>query len=155
MPTAEPIAAPAPAPRRTSRVHDAIALPLPATPILRPLDALPVPSAPSAIGSSRELKPMLTLRRPSSSREIAVPPAASEFPGPPTDPSTRPPGKTRPAKSTQKTRPQPSSARPARSAARLDTVRARRSRINLVWLILLMIALGSGAMAAAYYLPDL
>jgi serine/threonine protein kinase len=149
--TAEPLASPAPAPRRTSRVHDAIALPLPATPILRPLDALPVPPA---VGSPRELKPLAVLRRPTSSRELVVPPAASEFPGPPTDPTTRarPPGKSRPAKATQKTRPQPDPARPTPSVV---APRAPRRRGNAVWLILLMIALGAAATAAAYYLPDL
>jgi serine/threonine protein kinase len=145
-----------PTPPRSSRVHDVPAPPPrvaeasgspPPVPLVRSIDDLPV--LPD-IASSRELDVLPRLRRPSTRHEVAVPPAVSEFPGSPTEVAppalARPAGTSRPTKATQKTRPQP------RPAAPIAAPRARRS---LVWLILLMIALGSGAMAAAYYLPDL
>ncbi|HEX8110630.1 MAG TPA: hypothetical protein VF516_23020, partial [Kofleriaceae bacterium] len=109
------------------------------------------------IASSRELEVLPGFRRAPSRRELTVPPAASEFPAlfEPAAGTAKRAGKSRPAKSTQKTRPQPKPAETsAAPSADVDTAPAPRSR-NLVWLILLMVALGAGAMAAAYYLPDL
>jgi hypothetical protein len=134
----------APLPAHTSRVHAALAPP--AAPPPHRLDGLPV--LPD-IASSRELEAMPGLRRMPSSRELGVP-RAPTLPAP-AEPAARPAGKTRPARSTQKTHPQ---ARPARAAA-ARTGPAPRRRRHVVWLILLMFALGAGAMAAAYYLPDL
>jgi serine/threonine-protein kinase len=152
-------------PPRTSRVQAAVAPPatasreldgrraLPGTlPAPRALDGLP---ALPDIASSRELELIPGLRRVTASREIALP--AEPAPPAPTDPAedtARPAGKSRPAKATQKTRPQPKPDRATAPAAGADTARAPR-RHRMVWLILLMLALGAGAMAAAYYLPDL
>ncbi|HEX3479880.1 MAG TPA: serine/threonine-protein kinase [Kofleriaceae bacterium] len=167
-----PFAAVPPTPLRPSRVQAAVALP-PAVPPPGALDGFPTPRptlpAPRAldglpalpdIASSRELEVMPGLRRVTSSREIALPPepaAPPPRPAPePAEPTAKPPGKSRPAKATQKTRPQPRSDRAtANAAADAETARGPRSRRNLMWLILLMAALGAGAMAAAYYLPDL
>jgi hypothetical protein len=156
-PVLEPPAA-LPMPPRSSRVHDVPAPPPrvaaasgspPPVAVPRDLDGLP---ALPDIAASRELEVMPGLRRTSARHEVPVPPAVSEFPGPPTEPAptlAKPAGKPRPSRPTQKTRPEP------RPGARIHAPRAPRRRRSLVWLILLMIALGSGAMAAAYYLPDL
>jgi eukaryotic-like serine/threonine-protein kinase len=152
-----PFAAVTPTPPRASRVQAAVAPP-PAVPAPRALDGLP---ALPDIASSRELEVMPGLRRVPSSREIPLPAAPAAPPAPPAlaepaEPTAKRAGKPRPAKATQKTRPQLKADRAAADpAANADTARGPRSRRNLVWLILLMVALGAGAMAAAYYLPDL
>jgi hypothetical protein len=152
-----PFAAVTSTPPLPSRVQPAVAPP-PAVPAPRALDGLP---ALPDIASSRELEVMPGLRRVPPSHEIALPrePAATPAqptPAGPAEPTAKRAGKSRPAKATQKTRPQPRSDRAAADpAADADTARAPRSRRNLVWLILLMVVLGAGAMAAAYYLPDL
>lgn len=162
-----PFATVAPTPARASQVQDAVA-PRPGFAVPRALDSFPalpgtlpapraldgLPALPD-IASSRELEVMPGLRRMPPSREIALP-AEPAMPAPaePAETTARRAGKSRPAKSTQKTRPQPRPDRAtAAPAAEADTAWAPRS--DLVWLILLMIALGAGAMAAAYYLPDL
>ena len=108
--------------------------------------ALPPPVPPSGernlVASSRELN-------------ILAPPPAADT-APPDPPS--PPRGARP-KSTQKTRPTSAHAAAAASAASAtssgnETTPVPRRR-SLVWLILLMIALGAGAMTAAYFWPDL
>jgi serine/threonine-protein kinase len=153
--SAELAQGPSPTPPRVSRVHDAVAPP-PAASVPRDLGGLP---ALPDIASSRELEALPRLRRASSRHEALVPPAVSEFPGPPTDPApamAKAADKPRPTKATQKTRPQPRpAATRAAPRARVPTTRAPRSRRSVVWLILLMIVLGACAMAAAYYLPDL
>ncbi|HEX7941006.1 MAG TPA: hypothetical protein VF488_04345, partial [Gemmatimonadaceae bacterium] len=107
------------------------------------------------IASSRELEVLPGLRRVPSPRAIALPPGPA-MPAESGETTARRAGKSRPAKATQKTRPQPRPDRAtAAPAADADTTRAPRRRRNLVWLILLMVVLGAGAMAAAYYLPDL
>jgi hypothetical protein len=84
---------------------------------------------------------------------MRTPEARSAFDTPdPLPVVTRPP---RPrAKPTQKTRPQPRSGRDSAAAIDRDTGPVPRRR-RFVGLILLMIALGGGAMAAAYFWPDL
>jgi hypothetical protein len=185
-PPALPVAPPAP---RASRTHAAvvtasgspppIALPSPSRPSLpfaavtptppRPAHVQAAVAPPPAVPAPRALDGLPALPDIASSREIALPLEPAAPPAPPAPPAPAEPaeltakqaGKSRPAKATQKTRPQPrpdrAAADPAAAdpAANADTARGPRSRRNLVWLILLMVALGACAMAAAYYLPDL
>jgi serine/threonine-protein kinase len=151
-----PFAAVAPTPPRASQVQDTVTPPRAAS-APHALDGLP---ALPDIASSRELEIPPDLRRVMASREIALPPeldAPPTLPAPaePAEPTAKRAGKSRPAKATQKTRPQPRPDRAAPATADADTARSPRNPRNLVWLILLMLALGAGAMAAAYYLPDL
>jgi hypothetical protein len=154
------------APPRAARVQAAMAPPAAASRELDGLPALPgtvpapraldgLPALPD-IASSREMELLPGLRRVTSSREIALPvEPALPAPTEPAENTARRAGKPRPAKATQKTRPQTKPDRITAPAADVDTAPAPRTRRNLVWLILLMMALGAGAMAAAYYLPDL
>jgi hypothetical protein len=88
---------------------------------------------------------------PASFGEREVPPALRTFD--PVPASDRPPSRRKPRerpRSTEKTRP-PVAASSSPSPATRRTPRRR----GILWLILLMLALGAGAMAAAYFWPDL
>jgi hypothetical protein len=114
------------------------------------MQAEPMASAPFAVASSRDLEVIATAAG-----------GVIEDETPEVTDQVRPRPKLRPrawAKSTQRTRPEPG-PRAARVPSLPCSDRqarpiASRGR-NAVWLILLMLALGSGAMVAAYFWPDL
>jgi hypothetical protein len=97
----------------------------------------------------------LSSTTPSGARSLRMrtPEARSAFDTPEPLPVVPRPPRPR-AKPTQKTRPQPRSGRDSAAAIDRDTGPVPRRR-RFVGLILLMIALGGGAMAAAYFWPDL
>jgi hypothetical protein len=138
---------------------------------------MPMATGPPPVASSRELEVLAAPALPQPLREGGTlsgmpppPPVPSSrelvvLPAEPAAPAAVPPGpvpvppkqkvKSR-NKSTQKTRPEPRPAdavvcAPARDIG-TGPIRGRR---RLIWLILLMLALGGGAMAVAYYWPDL
>jgi hypothetical protein len=144
--------------------------PAPSPPVLQ-LDAatttpFALASAPlPLVASSRDLAPI----DPRVGAPIKLFADAAPEPTEPVRPKLRPRSW---AKSTQRTRPDPAPRPP--SQGQLEPPRPERPRgdgsapakdrgaqavarggRNIVWLILLMVALGSGAMAAAYFWPDL
>ena len=117
---------------------------------------------PPPVPSSREL---VALPGAAPAAGPAAAPAAAPEPSGPAESPPAPPKKQKiksRGKATAKTRPQPTPApapapapAPPEPAAEVDTGATPRRRRNVVWLILLMVALGAAATAAAYFWPDL
>jgi len=143
----------------------------------------PRPSRPlEAVGSSLDGTPPLPRPEVADERELFIVPPGSMFEMPaPEPPSARPEAaKPEPPRAEPEPRPEPaqprataavkpSQARPSQAvpaeAQPARTVRTRRppraaappapaTRRGWLWLVLLMVALGAGATAAAYYWPD-
>lgn len=145
-------------------LETAVPPPPPPGPPLPAMQAEPMASAPFAVVAT-PMPSMPTMPAVASSRDLEViaAPAGSivEDAIPEVTDQVRPRPKLRPrsrARSTLRTRPDPAPrATPGPSPPRSDRhVRpaAPRGR-SVAWLVLLMLALGSGAMAAAYFWPDL
>jgi serine/threonine-protein kinase len=165
-PTAPPPVPPVPPPLvppplRSPRSSRAIPMATGPPPVAssRELEVLAAPALPQPLREGGTLSGMPPPPPVPSSRELVVLPAERAAPAAvPPGPAPVPPKqkvKSR-NKSTQKTRPEP---RPAdavvRAPARDIGTGPIRGRRRLIWLILLMLALGGGAMAVAYYWPDL
>jgi hypothetical protein len=124
---------------------------IPAPPVA-PSREIDVAAAPPDVASSRELHvlaPAMAIVARVTDVRPSLPAADPDLPST----TSRSRRESRP-RSTQKTYPQTRPARADPAVSESGTVPAPRRR-RLLWLILFMLVLGAGAMAAAYFWPDL
>ena len=168
-------APPPPPPVPRARARDSVPPPAPPPRASLPPDAAAPPSPPSPpsllpLPPPRPSAAMLPAVPPSRDIEVIVVPPGGMFDAPAPEPAepensdskaknkprSKPKAKPKPASKPvppQKTDPEPAASPPPVATIHRAPSIAPRNRRTVVWLILLMLALGTGAMAAAYYWP--